>query len=132
MWQNGHRYGYYKQRKAETGWKNSIRHNLTVHDCFVKVMRDKSKGENGKGGFWQIDEDLAQHEVQGLRHHFAPFPPARFRPRRHHRAAVAITVLKRAICISIFFIALRRSMFLVLIGALPGGRCVEHRASGGL
>ena len=64
MWNlNGHRYGYYRQRKDETGWKNSIRYNLTYHDCFVTVMRDKSKGENGRGGFWQIDEDLAQHEV---------------------------------------------------------------------
>jgi len=58
------KYAYYRARNTETGWKNSIRHNLTVHDCFVKVNRDKDKGEQaGKGGFWSIDESLAQEEV---------------------------------------------------------------------
>eukprot|EP00040_Diaphanoeca_grandis_P031344 m.187411 g.187411 ORF g.187411 m.187411 type:complete len:367 (-) comp32305_c0_seq1:567-1667(-) len=57
------KYAYYRARNTETGWKNSIRHNLTVHDCFVKVNRNKDKGENGKGGFWTVDEALAQEEV---------------------------------------------------------------------
>jgi hypothetical protein len=58
------KYAYYKQRPKETAWKNSIRHNLTVHDCFVKILRDKSKNETGKGGFWTVDEELAKEEVE--------------------------------------------------------------------
>lgn len=50
------KYAYYRARPKETAWKNSIRHNLTVHDCFVKIDRDKSKNETGKGGFWIVDE----------------------------------------------------------------------------
>ncbi|CAC5419389.1 unnamed protein product [Mytilus coruscus] len=55
---------YNNKKKA---WRNSVRHNLSINECFIKTGRSG----NGKGNFWSIHPAYIDNFIKGdyrLRH----------------------------------------------------------------
>ncbi|XP_055908386.1 myosin-G heavy chain isoform X2 [Eupeodes corollae] len=57
-------------KTAPTGWKNSVRHNLSLNKSFVKVEKAPNMG---KGSLWRVEQQQRQNLIQALSR--SPFFP---------------------------------------------------------
>lgn len=78
-------YGFLQERfpffrGSYTGWKNSVRHNLSLNECFIKLP--KGLGRPGKGHYWTIDPAAEFMFEEGS-----------FRRSVHHSAFAFISVI---------------------------------------
>ncbi|KAJ2848389.1 hypothetical protein IWW36_003328 [Coemansia brasiliensis] len=67
-----HYYPYFKT--AGSGWKNSIRHNLSLNKMFLRIPRPIN--EPGKGAYWTVDlailDEVLNAKPKPTIHHYSP------------------------------------------------------------
>eukprot|EP00050_Salpingoeca_kvevrii_P009948 m.5746 g.5746 ORF g.5746 m.5746 type:complete len:606 (-) comp2542_c1_seq1:76-1893(-) len=75
------KYPYFRSQQAGNGWKNSVRHNLSLNKHFIKQPRPDSASPGGaasaspsagKGGYWQIRPESLVHMQSLIRKQASP------------------------------------------------------------
>ncbi|XP_050295167.1 forkhead box protein D2-like [Anthonomus grandis grandis] len=87
------RFMYYREKFP--AWQNSIRHNLSLNDCFIKIPREP--GNPGKGNYWTLDplaEDMFDNGSFLRRRKRYKRPSANLMLRDHHASAMVAQFLQ--------------------------------------
>ncbi|CAG9762093.1 unnamed protein product [Ceutorhynchus assimilis] len=87
------RFAYYRDKFP--AWQNSIRHNLSLNDCFIKIPREP--GNPGKGNYWTLDplaEDMFDNGSFLRRRKRYKRPSANLMLRDHHASAMVAQFLQ--------------------------------------
>lgn len=88
------RFQYYRDKFP--AWQNSIRHNLSLNDCFIKIPREP--GNPGKGNYWTLDplaEDMFDNGsfLRRRKRYKRPSPNLMYRD--HHTSAMVASLLNQ-------------------------------------
>lgn len=86
------RFQYYREKFP--AWQNSIRHNLSLNDCFIKIPREP--GNPGKGNYWTLDplaEDMFDNGSFLRRRKRYKRPSPNIMLRDHHASAMVASFL---------------------------------------
>lgn len=88
------RFQYYRDKFP--AWQNSIRHNLSLNDCFIKIPREP--GNPGKGNYWTLDplaEDMFDNGSFLRRRKRYKRPSPNLMLRDHHASAMVASFLSQ-------------------------------------
>ncbi|WWC93934.1 hypothetical protein V866_000772 [Kwoniella sp. B9012] len=80
-------------KTAGMTWKNSIRHNLSLNDCFINVEKATAQG-GGKGGYWIVDNSQSGRTARKLKRS-APNPNSNSTSKEYPSSPTKLTFNER-------------------------------------